>query len=376
MSTDRQHWLNPLHEGERGPDAKGMFMWVTLAGGAVWDVWQGRSHPLWVAWPAVIASATLYLGVIHQAFANRRRAERLFLPALAVVCLSGAAAFGDNWLYLLPMLSIAIGTTVRHRGFPVFTLGVCVAAALIVTARGGGIGDALLLCWGIFTAGIIPAIIIRLWEAIRELQRTREELARAAVTEERLRFSRDLHDLLGHTLSVMVVKAEVVRRLAAADPGTAARQAADIEEIGRRALTEVRTAVTGYRGRGLAAELETARTVLGDAGLRAVIRAPVVRLAPETDALLGWAVREGVTNVIRHSGAGSCEINLRDGDGLVLEIRDDGGPAAPSRSGRGNGLTGLRERVAAVGGSMEAGPLPRRGFLLRVVVPDDEEGRA
>jgi two-component system sensor histidine kinase DesK len=145
--------------------------------------------------------------------------------------------------------------------------------------------------------------------------------------------------------------------LAPVDAETAARQAADIQEIGRRALTEVRAAVTGYRGRGLFAELESARTVLADAdaGVGAAIRAPVVRLAPETDALLGWAVREGVTNVIRHSGARSCEIDLRDDGAIVLEIRDDGSLSA-GPGGPGNGLRGLHERVTAVGGTLEAGP--------------------
>ncbi|GIH68549.1 hypothetical protein Mth01_08020 [Sphaerimonospora thailandensis] len=150
----------------------------------------------------------------------------------------------------------------------------------------------------------------------------------------------------------------------------------DIVRIGRQALTEVRAAVTGYRGRGLAIELETARTALADAGIAAALRVPSVRLAPETDALLGWAVREGVTNVIRHSGGVNGEVELREGDGLVLEIRDDGaavGPAPGQGGARGNGLAvpgvAIREmRPALVGQHHE-----QQRHLLRIV---DREHRA
>jgi two-component system sensor histidine kinase DesK len=156
--------------------------------------------------------------------------------------------------------------------------------------------------------------------------------------------------------------AQAVRRLAPYDAEASARQAADVEAIGRQALTEVRGAVTGYRGRGLAAELASARTVLAGAGITATVTVPDVRPPPEADALLGWAVREGVTNVVRHSGARACEIRL---EGTVLEIRDDG--RGPGGSAFGNGLRGLAERAAALGATVET---PEGdGFLLRVTIP-------
>jgi two-component system sensor histidine kinase DesK len=366
---DEPSWLNPLGEDEQGPDAKGMYIWVCLVGGPVWDIAQGRSHPLWAAWTAAAASAVLYIITVHLAFGDRRRARRQALPLLAAVTAGTAATFQGNWSYLLVLLAIGIGVTVRGRSLSLLLIGLGLATLALQLAIGSSVRDTVLLMWGLSTAGLIPAIMIRLWDAIRELQRTREELAQTAVSEERLRFSRDLHDLLGHTLSVMVVKAEAVRRLVPKDPDAATRQAADIEQIGREALTEVRAAVTGYRGRGLTAELESARTVLTDADIDVTIRTPVLQLAPETDALLGWAVREGVTNVIRHSGANSCEIDLREPGGLVLEIRDDGASAAgPSR--HGNGLVGLGERVAAADGTLDAGPRPGGGFLLRVTLPE------
>ncbi|WP_433411684.1 sensor histidine kinase [Microtetraspora malaysiensis] len=258
---------------------------------------------------------------------------------------------------------------------PLLLFALCAASAAIAWLRGGDLSTVLSLLWGTFCAGLIPAMIVRLWEAIRELQRTREELARAAVTEERLRFSRDLHDLLGHTLSVIVVKAEAVRRLAPRDVDAAVEQATDIERIGRQALTEVRAAVTGYRGRGLAAELDSARTALADAGIGLTIRTASFGLPPEVDALLGWAVREGVTNVIRHSGATRCEIELEqvtDG-GMELRISDDGGGRSPAPgrepgARQGNGLAGLRERVRAAGGRLSTGSAPSGGFRLQVML--------
>ncbi|GAA1018114.1 hypothetical protein Aple_089740 [Acrocarpospora pleiomorpha] len=261
------------------------------------------------------------------------------------------------------MAAIATGTTVRAARGMLLLLALT-AVALAVNAD---LGPLLMMFsgWGVFVAGLIPWIIVQLWDTIHELTETRKELARVAVSEERLRFSRDLHDLLGHTLSVMVVKAEAVRRLAPGDGEAAARQAADIEQIGRQALAEVRAAVTGYRGRGLDAELATARDVLADAGISLRVQTSAVRLPPETDALLGWAVREGVTNVIRHSAARSCQITLSDTGGLELEILDDG-QGAPEPV-EGNGLGGLRERVEAAGGRLAVAGAS--GFRLRVTVP-------
>jgi two-component system sensor histidine kinase DesK len=149
----------------------------------------------------------------------------------------------------------------------------------------------------------------------------------------------------------------------------------DIEEIGRGALSEVRQAVAGYRGRGLARELEAARAALADAGIAAEVRQDGPPVPAGADALLGWVVREGVTNVIRHSGGRQCEIEVHSGSGSVsVTVRDDGGgtsaaePAKTQSSG-GHGLKGLRERLAAGGGTLEAGPEPGRGFCLTATVP-------
>jgi two-component system sensor histidine kinase DesK len=203
---------------------------------------------------------------------------------------------------------------------------------------------------------------------IRQLRSAQEALAVAAVEQERLRFARDLHDLLGHSLSVIVIKAEVVRRLVERDPARAASAAADIEQIGRQSLTEVREAVTGYRERTFATELDGARAALADAGIEVTVEQAGTPLPTAADALFGWAVREGTTNVIRHSGARSCSIAVRrTAAGTSLEIRDDG--VGGTATSGGNGLRGLRERLAAAGGQLTATSTPGGGFRLIAQLP-------
>ncbi|MEU7892328.1 histidine kinase [Nonomuraea sp. NPDC049152] len=284
-----------------------------------------------------------------------RLASWPLLVLLAVATLSLGLAYGGKWLYLLPLVSIACGIVVRGRALPYALASVTVASMLVTLRAGGGEDGVAAVAWGTFIAGVVVHLTMRLSEA-------REELARAAVSRERERFSRDLHDLLGHTLSLVVVKAEAVRRLAPRDAGAAAAQAADIEEIGRRALSEVRAAVAGYRGRGMADELAAARLTLEEAGVRAEIELEEVRPPPDADVLLGWAIREGVTNVIRHARAITCVITVRDEGGrVVLEIVNDGAAASFVR---GNGLKGLAERGAEVDAAAGGGR-----FTLRVAVP-------
>lgn len=217
----------------------------------------------------------------------------------------------------------------------------------------------------------MTAAILSLSEAVRELRAAREELARAAVEEERLRFSRDLHDLLGHTLSVIVVKSEAARRLASRDLDAALAQVVDIESVGRQALTEIREAVTGYRNGSLATELDRAGSALSAVGVTPRITRSGPPPAPRTEALLGWVVREAVTNVVRHSDATHCAITVSGPPERVhLTVTDDGtGTPVTPREGIGTGLRGLTERLAAAGGTLTAGPGPRRGFVVTAELP-------
>ncbi len=240
---------------------------------------------------------------------------------------------------------------------------------------------------------IIPAVgsfVYFFGHAIRtnqELRRARQEIARLAVSEERLRFARDLHDLLGHTLSLIALKSELARRLVSAAPEQATSEIGDIETAARQALTEVREAVAAYRLPTLPGELRGAGELLAAAGIAYRQRGEAPPLAPAAEATLAWAVREGVTNVIRHSHARVCDITLSvegegDGQRACLEVLDDGvvaagastatiatgAPVIQSASG-GSGLAGLRERVATLGGACESGPAPAGGWRLLVTAP-------
>lgn len=213
----------------------------------------------------------------------------------------------------------------------------------------------------------------------RRLRRADEEIERLATIAERERIARDLHDLLGHTLSVIVLKSELAARLVRADPERAAAEVADIEQIGRKALGEVRAAVAGYRGRGLGAELDGARMALEAAGVDVEVHTDPTDLRPEQESALAMALREAVTNVVRHADARRAIISITTiGDDVRLEVSDDGRGSAGLA---GSGITGMRERITALGGQVAVGDPKgrddRHGTVVEVTVPlagtaDDE----
>jgi two-component system, NarL family, sensor histidine kinase DesK len=204
--------------------------------------------------------------------------------------------------------------------------------------------------------------------AYLQLAEARSQIAQLAVDEERLRFARDLHDLLGHSLSVIALKSELAGRLLLRAPGLAAHEVTDIEKVARDALREVREAVAGYRQPTLAAEIAGARAALTAANIEVSAEAVSAPMPPAVEAVLAWTVREAATNVIRHSRATRCAIRvIRDGDRVGVEVIDNG--PAPTPGARGSGLDGLAERVDERGGQIDAGPLPHEGYRLRVLLP-------
>jgi two-component system sensor histidine kinase DesK len=202
-----------------------------------------------------------------------------------------------------------------------------------------------------------------------------------AVAEERLRFARDLHDLLGHSLSLIVLKSELAGRLQQVNAERATGEIRDVEGVAREALREVRAAVAGYRQPTLATELPGARIMLAAAGIACDIDDAAEDVPRAADAVLAWTVREGVTNVIRHSNARRCTVSVtRLEEVASVEITDDGrGPVLapmPDATGKsGSGLAGLAERATAHGGSCEAGCRAGGGFRLFVSLPlNQDEG--
>jgi len=253
------------------------------------------------------------------------------------------------------------------RSAPV-VLALALAALLVPVAipswhesLGAALGDFIPVA--IPVAAVVTFIVLQLMRGNQALAEARAELARLAAENERFRIARDLHDLLGHSLTTITVQAALARRLGAADPAKALPEIAEVEALARQSLADVRAAVAGYRNVTLAGELAAGRELLRAAGITADLPRAVDVVDPAHQELFGWAVREGLTNIVRHAHASSCAVRLSP---RSVEIVDDGiGGTGPP----GNGLSGLRERAAAAGAVIDAGPLRPRGWRLRVSLP-------
>jgi two-component system sensor histidine kinase DesK len=200
-----------------------------------------------------------------------------------------------------------------------------------------------------------------------EIRLSHDEVRRLAATAERERIGRDLHDLLGHTLSLITLKLELSRKLFERDPAASRRELEDAEAVARHALAEVRSAVSGIRATDLAAELASARLMLESSGVHLDYDLPPVGLAEETERWLALVLRESATNSTRHARAGAARIGFtRDGQHLQVVVADDG---IGGIGGDGNGLGGMRERVARLGGTLSIESPRGHGTQLRLRVP-------
>lgn len=325
--------------------------------------------------PAVVALAGVLLAVFVVAYVTVFAqlgcgGAALWRAEIVVAAVGTGLAFwlGTGWSGLLIYVSAALAVGLPWRWVWPSVL-VAAGACAAVNAMHGLLGELYflpLLC--LLTAFALQGTR-HLLSLNAELAEARDELARNAVAEERLRFARDLHDLLGHSLSLIALKSELAGRLAERDPVRAREEMADVEAAARRALAEVRDAVSGYRQVSFAQALAEARSALSAAGiaLRGPARTP--SLPGKVDGVLGWVVREATTNVLRHSGAGQVTVDLAADDALaVLTISDDG-RGATGTPDPGSGLAGLAERVEALGGRLDAGVAGGRGFRLRAELP-------
>ncbi|CAA9467304.1 MAG: sensor histidine kinase [uncultured Rubrobacteraceae bacterium] len=311
---------------------------------------------LWLLWMQI----PLWSTCVEPSEVRKRRAT---IALLAVLAIALNLTLGSEWRVLFFHLNVAAGIMLLTRD-----AYVAIAGLAIITFGLGIVSGMAWLVLPTAAIGLWATAFVRQVAAVAELRSAREELARLAVSEERLRFARDLHDLLGHSLSLITLKSELAGRLLPAAPEKAATEVHDIEDVARQALSEVREAVAGYRRPTLEEELAGASEMLEAAGISCWIENGAGTLPNAVDAVLAWAVREGTTNVIKHSRAKHCWIVLAsDNEEIFAEITDDGPGSQKDNGGAsGSGLSGLAERVATFAGRVEADSLPDGGFRLRV----------
>jgi len=340
---------------------------------------------------------------------NRDRRATVYLGILIALAVGLPILCTPTWIALWIYVSAVCGSMLPLGGERRWALigGAAATGAMVLE------GVLLKVDTGTWAWMVLPSFfscfavmgVRRMRGLIGELHQAREEVKHLAVNEERLRLARDLHDLAGHSMATITLKAELARRLIPLDAAAAEKQVADIEQVSRQALADIREAVSGYRRATLAVETVSARTALDAAQISFEVDPALLRrsgtLEPEAEAALAWCLREAVTNVVRHSGATWCRARLIearvDGEATVtLEVVDDGRArpcpeqapdavdgsdaldasaaaalAEPAEQAEhwGNGLTGLRERLAPFSATLSAGPTRPHGFRVAATLP-------
>ena len=365
---DKDHGWSPL-------------LWVLYLGFFFID--PVLSHASFRIWFLDLAGATVFLFFYFGLFALQNPKAvvhiggMLLLGVLFMPINSGACTF---FIFAAAMLPFCVDTkTAAVVGL--LTVGVVGAIEGVLLHING---------WTLFYSALFPVIIgagntflAERNRMNRKLRKANEEIEHLAKVAERERIARDLHDVLGHTLSVITLKSELAGKLIDRDPERAGKEIREVEEISRQALSEVRDAIRGYRAKGLLAELAQAKSTLETAGLAVQCdAATTVKLPAMQESVLSLAVREGVTNVVRHAQARTCRLRLEQQNGSFrLEIHDDG---LGFSSTEGNGLRGMRERVEMLGGTLERRnqsgttltiTLPLKEVIAQEAVGKDESGQ-
>ncbi|UWZ81971.1 sensor histidine kinase [Occallatibacter riparius] len=324
---------------------------------------ERNSRPYWVQFAVVyVVFLALYVGVIY---ARSRRTAYLFLAGLAVL---GVWYFPINLsasgivVYVVALAPFVTDSLAVCIGIFISISGALIAEGLLLHVNPWAWGFPLFICLAVGSANTVAAQRMR---ANQKLSLAQEEIEHLAKVAERERIARDLHDVLGHTLSLVVLKSELAGKLLDHNPERAGKEIHEVEQIARTALAEVREAIRGYRAEGLAAELDRARATLDAAGVTLDCASSAPKMLPAQETVLSLIVREAVTNIVRHAHASHCHISLEQrGRQIVLGIEDDG------RGGirqEGNGLRGMRERVESIEGRFHI--LSENGTRLVIEVP-------
>ncbi|WP_423184136.1 sensor histidine kinase [Arthrobacter sp. NyZ413] len=370
--------------GRPGLEGRGPRGWFIGAGfsiifwtGPTWSlVWSVDEPGAWKA-ASTLALIAFFGAYVYLPQFSWRRAIRTGILSVGILVALNAvvvALLGKDALWTWTFLACAIAMTSLPRRADYFLILALSGASLVTQLLTGNADQAYFQPAIILSLGLMMSAFSRLIRQTLRLREAQTELADAAVAAERSRVARDMHDILGHSLTVIAVKAELAERLldtASPDPARenaaidrAAAEIAAVQDLARGALADVRATVAGYRGVNVLAELAAARTALESAGIDAELPGTVEQVPARHRELFGWVLREGVTNVVRHSGAAHCRVRFTPSSVLV---EDDGvGPASGARPG--SGLAGIRERAGAAGGTVSTGPSELGGFRLAVQV--------
>jgi two-component system sensor histidine kinase DesK len=325
------------------------------------------------------ALGLLLLGTIHVFYWWRpwpSEQRRAVLAGTAMVLtnfvLLNLLGLSQPLLWLYPALIVGAGLRPQAAAVGVGLTALAAAAPMALegtlaqpvhVAEPLGLSHLVLL--SIVLAGLGMTAVRQLIVLNADLHATRAELADLAVAGERVRLARELHDLLGRTLSLIAVKAELASRLSAKGDPSAEAELADVQRLARQAVRDVREAVTGDHAPSVDAELAAAEAALRTAGITPSVANTAAGIDPAHETTIAWSLREAVTNVLKHSGASSCRIALDSADGsTTLEVDDDG--RGPVGGGTGTGLDGLTDRIHALGGTIQVGPGEAGGFRLQV----------
>jgi two-component system sensor histidine kinase DesK len=328
---------------------------------SIWEVPDPVAHA--VGTVIVVVFAAVFL--LSVPFARRTSSRwRRLIPAGVMFALSLSIVpwiGGDvRWMWTFIGVAVAVSSVARR---PTWVLVLSLSALSFLVGEWSGadtftnvLNSAIILSISIMMLSFVENIM-----NLERLRAAQEQVAELAAERERSRVARDVHDILGHSLTVITVKAELAGRLMDAGSPAARDEVAQIEQLSRGALADVRATVHGYRGVSISGELAAARAALESAGVTADLPGSTDQVPSDRRELAGWVVREAVTNVVRHAEASVCRVSL---DARSVEVADDGrGPVAGSS---GSGLVGLRERVETAGGRMTVGRSDLGGFRVRV----------
>jgi two-component system sensor histidine kinase DesK len=357
-----QRWRRWHRRGGNTPEYWD-FIWLLWSIFFVLTPMQLHQRRVWVEFAIFyVVFLALYAGII---LAGRRGK----LVSIVLMTIVGVAYY--------PLNNGSYGCFIYAAAFLPFiieSLAVCItgfAAICITMAAEGLLLHSSPWTWGVgavmtLVVGGCNIIMAQKVRANCKLQLAHEEIEQLAKVAERERIARDLHDVLGHTLSVIVLKSELAGRLIAGNPERSAAEIADVEQIARKALSEVRETITGYRAEGLAAEIKRAQSILDTAGVTLVCEEKPPTLKPTEETVMSLVLREAVTNVVRHAQASQCVMRFATQDGKTALVVEDNGRGGVREEG--NGLRGMRERIEALGGRLAIDGT--QGTRLTIELPD------